>query len=79
MTKKKGVPLPLGTRTHKIQDITFTPDYLLCVCGWEGKAYDIVGYRKHTREAEPTDKLYLGPTATTSVFNKAAVVPEKVA
>lgn len=27
-------------REHLIADISFKKDWLLCLCGWEGKAYD---------------------------------------
>lgn len=49
--------------THKIEKVDYSEDYLLCLCGWEGRAYDVpitsVFYKKeldwpdHRRTAEP--------------------------
>lgn len=43
--------------THWIQDIKFSADYLLCICGWEGKAYDETLYRKHRQTAPPHNEI----------------------
>ncbi len=53
------------SKSHVIADIRYATDYMLCVCGWEGKAYDIPGLRKHQRDSEPyegeiLEKLHTG-------------------
>lgn len=42
-----------NSKTHKIKDISYSEDWLLCICGWEGKAYDFIGLRAHQKEAAP--------------------------
>lgn len=36
---------------HVIDDISFSADYIVCVCAWKGRIDD---YQAHRREAEPT-------------------------
>lgn len=50
--------------THKILQIIYKDDFLLCICGWIGRAYDnseLKGDDKdwpfHRRNAPPTDLM----------------------
>lgn len=42
-------------KSHVIQDISYSQDWLLCVCGWEGKAYSVEAFRNHQKTSEPFD------------------------
>jgi hypothetical protein len=42
--------------THVIENLIYAKDYLLCVCGWEGKAWDLSDFGKHKKASLPTDK-----------------------
>lgn len=64
--------------THKIKDVSYSRDWLLCICGWEGRAYDTVkdtlDWPSHRRNAEPItieiEKLYQGNYAKTTRSKK---------
>lgn len=65
----------MSKSTHRIEDISYSQDYLLCNCGWEGKALDEDDYKTHKRTSPPTDKLV--PVATVSVYNRSVLRPAK--
>ena len=48
---------------HVILNISFERDWLQCICGWEGKAYDLKDYFGHRKIAPPIDKEYILPFA----------------
>lgn len=74
--------------THRIADIDYSEDYLLCICGWEGFAKDRLAgsedfivkkdYSTHRRKAPPVDEefenKYRGHYATTVAPSKEKVM-----
>jgi hypothetical protein len=57
-----------ATHGHVIEKVDYSEDYLLCTCGWEGKAYDDI--RQHAKTAPPvTDKKILR-LEVISAFNR---------
>ncbi len=41
--------------SHFIADISYSKDWLQCICGWEGKAYDLKAYYFHRKDAPPLE------------------------
>lgn len=62
--------------SHIIADISYSKDWLLCTCGWEGKAYDHKGYYTHRKESPLLENAvdYIQPYP--SVFMRRKVVEE---
>ena len=48
---------------HVIFEVDYSRDHLQCICGWEGKAYDLKEYYQHRKVAPPIDKDYELPFA----------------
>lgn len=42
---------------HIIIEISFARDWVQCICGYEGKAYDIIGFQKHKKDNPLSDDL----------------------
>lgn len=42
---------------HLIADISYARDWLICTCGWEGKALGKLEYFNHRKHAEPIEEI----------------------
>lgn len=58
--KKYYKPEKSNKSTHLIENVDYSEDSLLCVCGWLGKAYGS-DFRKHQKESEPWTGEYVLP------------------
>ena len=57
-------------KTHVIADIDYLTDWLQCVCGWEGKALDMLDLRRHQKTSVPYEGETI-PKLHTGKFNPA--------
>ena len=42
---------------HVIAEVSYSKDYLKCICGWKGKAYDLKDYYEHRKIAPPIEDM----------------------
>lgn len=61
---------------HVIVNIDFQKDYLQRSCGWEGRAYDLLDFNKHSKKCKVEEEFPFAPLYEGTFQRRSRVVEE---